>query len=164
MLAVARGIPPPAPSVTAGFAGGFDVVKTVTLFMTARFTCWGPLWAFGTAKRGREIEVWPRIGALVVTGPPKSGLGPAVNVGLGTVGILRGCFEVVAKSTGWLCSGIKFWGWGWVGLLRVDPVGGRGGGALMMRFLRVNSHSKDFFVNCYGFFGLLLAAEIASKM
>lgn len=89
--------------------GGLDVVNTVTLFITAKFTEEGELViALGTAKRGLFTGL-ARMGVAEVavllkmaTAPVLLGLGFG---GLGTLGILKGCLAVVAKSTGWLCSG-----------------------------------------------------------
>ena len=58
--------------------------------------------ALGTVKSGRGPGCWVLIGA---EGPPKIAtppvdLGAGFRVGVGTVGIRSGCFEVVAKSTG----------------------------------------------------------------
>ena len=61
--------------------------------------------AFGTANKGR---VGPRI--VVAEGVPKIAMPPppgglvGFKVGLGTVGILKGCL-LVTISNGWLCSG-----------------------------------------------------------
>lgn len=98
-MAVALGTLAPVRGVA--LAGGVDV-KTVTLFITAKFTCCATLVALGTVKSGRGPGCCDLKG---FEGPPKIAtppvdLGAGFRVGVGTVGILNGCFEVVAKSTG----------------------------------------------------------------
>ena len=100
MIVVAVALGTLAPVKGVALAGGVEV-KTVTLLViTAKFTCCAVV-ALGTAKSGRGPGCW----ALSGVGPPRMAtppvvLGAGLRVGLGTVGILSGCFDVVAKSTG----------------------------------------------------------------
>lgn len=92
VVAVARGMLVPVNNGVLVLAGGLDVVKTVTLFITARLT-FGPPAAFGTASKGLLI-FGPLMDVAVVTGLPRIATPPVdlggAKLGLGTVGILRG--------------------------------------------------------------------------
>lgn len=71
----------------------------------------------------------------MVTAPVGPDLEGLANWGRGTVGILKGWgpFELVAKSTGWLCSGVKR------GVADVTEGGGApGGGCWLLIFAKIH--------------------------